>query len=287
MGSAYEIEAPDKGASKYEIEPPSRPDFSKNPPPAAGPHVDMQPSAMGSVGSIPPDMAQKGRVAAGKAYGGVSTGRATYSNDMSDPQPKYPIPTPQQDASNAAIVGTTLSAPFTGGLPLLSRVGLMGAGAATGSGAAQLADTGKLDANQTAGDASQIGALPELGLSGLGTLTRNSDKILPTALGALKGGAEKIPIAGPIASGAIRGGLKAYRAASVIPEEAGEAMQLSAPRNMIPSEAPAIESIPDKPSGRLILSPEEAQAETQQMRLAKKLASQRGMQYAAGQRPSN
>lgn len=287
MGSGYEIEAPDKGTSKYEIEPPSRPDFANNPPPAAGPHVDMQPDPGGTLGSIPPDMAQKGRVAAGKAYGGVSTGRATYSNDMSDPQPKYPIPTPQQDASNAAIVGTTLSAPFTGGLPLLSRVGLMGAGAAAGSGGMQLADTGKIDENQIAGDASQVGALPELGLSGLGSLARNSKTILPTAWGALKGGAERIPVAGPIAKGAIRGGMKAYRAASAIPEGAGEALQLPAPRTMIPSEAPAVESIPDKPSGRLILSPEEAQAETQQMRLAKKLASQRGMQYAAGQRPSN
>lgn len=42
-----------------------------------------------------------------------------------------------------------------------------------------------------------------------------------------------------------------------------------------------------QPSGRLVLDPAEAQAETQQMSLAKKMAQQRGMQYAAGQKPQN
>lgn len=41
-----------------------------------------------------------------------------------------------------------------------------------------------------------------------------------------------------------------------------------------------------KPSGRLVLLPEEAQAEEQMQRVAERRASQHGMQYAGGMRPS-
>jgi hypothetical protein len=41
-----------------------------------------------------------------------------------------------------------------------------------------------------------------------------------------------------------------------------------------------------KPAGRVVLTPEEVAAETQQAKLAKMKAQQRGMQYAAGQKPT-
>lgn len=41
----------------------------------------------------------------------------------------------------------------------------------------------------------------------------------------------------------------------------------------------------DRPSGRYILSPEEVEAQEQQMEMARQMARQRGMQYAAGIKP--
>lgn len=56
-----------------------------------------------------------------------------------------------------------------------------------------------------------------------------------------------------------------------------------------PIEAPSAEGVPGsvpKPSGRLVVLPQEAQALDQMQRIAKQRASEHGMQYAAGMRPA-
>jgi len=71
--------------------------------------------------------------------------------------------------------------------------------------------------------------------------------------------------------------------------EEGESEALTTSRSQLIQRmgGKPVEAITQKPTGRLVLSPEEVQAETQQMSLAKKMASQRGMQYAAGMRPQD
>lgn len=59
----------------------------------------------------------------------------------------------------------------------------------------------------------------------------------------------------------------------------------SAPLGAIPSEEGVPGSLP-KPSGRLVVLPQEAQALDQLQKIAKTRASQHGMQYAAGMRPA-
>lgn len=74
-------------------------------------------------------------------------------------------------------------------------------------------------------------------------------------------------------------------AASSSPEAGAEA-ETARPRlrDLISGETP--EEVPDAPSGRFVLSPDEAAAQDQQMRLAQQMARQRGMQYAAGMKPN-
>ena len=82
-------------------------------------------------------------------------------------------------------------------------------------------------------------------------------------------------------------GLQPWRDATRMNEPyAGEEMEVSKPRLIQKMGGQPAENV-GTPSGRLVLSPEEAQAEGQQMSLAKKMASQRGMQYAAGMKPGN
>jgi hypothetical protein len=258
----------------------------------------MQPSILGSAASLA-DTIPQGREAATKAYGGVSTGRAKYSSNPSNPQPEYPAPTPAQDASNLALAGSTAAVPFTGGLSLLPRLGLMGFGAAAGSAGGQLWRNGKVDPNQTAGDITHYGVEPELAASaGLGFL-RNAGRIGRTALAGTSAAAGRLPFVGAPLRAGLRAGMRewnelapTYRDATALNKipYAGEDAEFPAvqgaaarPRLLMGETADAAA----KPSGRLVLSPEEAQRETQQMLLAKRLASQRGMQYAAGQRPTN
>lgn len=141
-------------------------------------------------------------------------------------------------------------------------------------------------------------------------------RIAKTTAGAIKGAAGRIPIVGPMGRGAIRGGLEAWKASGPeaieaqpwrdatrmnLPyageeggEEPGTQIWRDATRQNVPYAGEerglalggkASEAIPAKPSGRLVLSPAEAQAEARQMAIAKRTASQRGMQYAAGIRP--
>ena len=68
----------------------------------------------------------------------------------------------------------------------------------------------------------------------------------------------------------------------------GPKVQFSAPKSKV-AEMPEVEGIRGsvaKPSGRLILSPEEAAAQDQMQNIAKTRASQHGMMYAAGMRPA-
>ena len=262
-------------------------DIEANPPSGVtGPKINMQPSVWGSA-DADPQTVQRGRQLAGQQWPGMR-GPTQFSDQG---VPKFQQPTPQEDASDAAIVGSTLMTPFTGGSSLLARMGIMGGGAALGSTLAQKVHTGSVDPMQTAGDATMYGAAPELAGAAVGALgkggsflVKNRTRLGPTLLGGIGGAAERIPVGGPMAKGGLKGAMRAWKATAPALEAGSEIT----PRPDLVQQGGGrlVEEITGKPSGRLVLSPEEAQAEGQQLSLAKKLASQRGMQYAAGMRPS-
>lgn len=105
--------------------------------------------------------------------------------------------------------------------------------------------------------------------------------------------AAKHPIATrAIASGAIAGARHIPVVGKFVPPAAEFAPWIGgagAEKEVAGEEAEGIASKipPSKPSGRLVLTPSEAQSEAGQMRNAKRMASQRGMQYAAGQKPED
>lgn len=143
----------------------ARPDFAQNPPPVPRPQVNMQESVWAPAGSYTsPEAIIKGRIAAAKAYGGNPTEvPIAYSSDPNDPMPHFTgQETAANKASNAALIGSTLTAPLTGGYGLLTRLGLMGAGAGAGSVGSQLLNKGSVSPQQTAGDITNYGVAPEL-----------------------------------------------------------------------------------------------------------------------------
>lgn len=156
-----------------------RPDFAQNPPSGVTmPKIEMKYAT--PLGDVSADRVSKGRDLATKAYGGESIGSAKYGHDLDNPQPVHPIATPEQDASNAAIVGSTLISPLAGPLGFLGRVGLMGTGAGIGSLAGQAAH-GRVSSEQTAGDITNYGIAPELAGTAIGAGIRSGGKILQSA----------------------------------------------------------------------------------------------------------
>jgi hypothetical protein len=96
-----------------------------------------------------------------------------------------------------------------------------------------------------------------------------------------KGALAKVPVAGPMVRSGLKAAIRDWKStAPTLDSETG--LEVSGPRLIQRMGGEPIEQI----TGRLVLSPEEAQAETQQMSLAKRMASQRGMQYAAGMKPA-
>ncbi len=102
-----------------------------------------------------------------------------------------------------------------------------------------------------------------------------------------RGAAENAPLIGKPLRGGLKAAVRSWRG-SAPPVIEGDTPQLTSGGSLIQQMGgKPVETITEKPSGRLVLSPDEVQAETRQMTLAKKLASQRGMQYAAGMKPEN
>jgi hypothetical protein len=179
------------------------------------------------------------------------------------------------DSVRGPALGVATVAPMaTGGLSVPLQMGVSGL-----AGAAQDKLLG--GDNDEALTSGVIGAaLPAIGPA-------LNSRVGQTLWGAVKGTAGRVPVIGPMGRGAIRGGLKAWRAsAPALEAGTSEAIESSAPRTLIQQMGgKPVEAITDRPSGRLVLSPEEAASETRQLSLAKKIASQRGMQYAAGMKP--
>jgi hypothetical protein len=175
----------------------SRPDLAQNPPSVQRPQVDMQPSMFGSAASVStPNTLTQGRQLASQAYGGnASDVQMRYSSDPSQTTPHLGGQiSPSTDASNAAMAGGAVAAPFTGGLGLLTRLGLMGAGAGAGSTAAQLATTGKVDPTQTAGDITKFGTAQELGGTALKAATGSGLSAAKGILNAISKVAPESPV---------------------------------------------------------------------------------------------
>lgn len=147
--------------AQYKVQSQTRPDLSQNPPGVQAP-IPQELQGQSDL--------TRGRQLASQAYGGNATGvDYRYSSDPNDPQPHAGGPTPPATtASNAALAGSTLTAPLTGGYGLLTRLGLMGAGAGAGSAAGQLATTGTVNPQQTAGDITNYGVIPELAGTAIG-----------------------------------------------------------------------------------------------------------------------
>jgi hypothetical protein len=94
-----------------------------------------------------------------------------------------------------------------------------------------------------------------------------------------------VPYAGEEIEEAPQTGLQPWRDATRMNVPyAGEEIEVSKPRLIEQMGGQPAENI-GTPSSKTVLSPEEFQSRDQQMSLAKKMASQRGMQYAAGMKP--
>jgi hypothetical protein len=108
-------------------------------------------------------------------------------------------------------------------------------------------------------------------------------RLAGSAWAGAKGAAERIPIFGPVAKGGLRAAVRYWKNTAPAAEE----LESVGSQRLIETMGGKPVSAVTKPSGRMVLSEAESQAETQQMKLAKKLAQQRGMQYAAGMKPEN
>ena len=276
----------------------------KAPPPGPrAPKIDMQPSILGSTASMGPEGVAQGREAAGRSFPGIHGPTKFGENGL----PAYQKPTVAEDASGAALVGATLTAPFTGGESLLTRLGLMGAGAGVGSGTAQLARTGTMEPNQTAGDIASYGVAPELAGSALGALAKNGSRLLSAGGSAAKQlpfiraplraalrdwqatspknanlapiyrdatVLNKIPYAGEEAP--VENGLQVYRDATKLNVPyAGE--EEGAPIGKLGKASKSVTT----PASRFVLTPEEADAQARLEAIDKMRASKQGVRYAA------
>lgn len=185
-----------QGASQIAANPPSG---VTGPARQDKPGLDMSYSTW--AGDIPSSQLEKGRALASQAYGEPSRGRV-YSNDLDNPQQKYVPPTPEEDEASGAMAGGALATPFMGpGAGLLARMAIMGAGSGVGSGAAQLARTGRVDPLNTAEDVAG-GAASELGGTLVSGALRNTGRLARSVWAGGKAAAGEMPIVGkPVKSG--------------------------------------------------------------------------------------
>lgn len=153
-------------------------------------------------------------------------------------------------------------------------------------GDASAVESGMLDvAPEAMGSAGAAVIAPKLA-QGVPRLVDQLDEIPGKRIGSAtwagtKGALAKVPVAGPMVRSGLKAAIRDWKStAPTLDSETG--LEVSTPKLIQQMGGEPIQQI----TGRLVLSPEEAQAETQQMSLAKRMASQRGMQYAAGQKPA-
>jgi len=195
------------------------------------------------------------------------------------------------DAMRGPLMGAATVAPMmTGGASLPLKMLVSGV-----SGAAQDELLGG-DTDEALTSGAIGAALPALGPLANSRFGRG-------AIAGIKAGAGRVPFVGPPIRAGLRAAMQEWNPGpeveraitrQMVPEYAGEleegesqALTRRSPRLIQQMGGKPVETITAKPSGRVVLTPEEAQQEQQQLSLAKKIASQRGMQYAAGMRPTN
>jgi hypothetical protein len=275
-----------------------RPDFAQNPPSGVtGPSrrgnqgQDMQ--QMETLGSLSRRMA--GGIAGmfTSTPGAVSTddlaGRPNSGQDVTQGLSNINQPGKRVRGTTQLLrAGVDAATPLMGPAVYENPVGLLKvmAGSGVGQQAGQLTASA-FDASPDEQELAGYGG----GLVGAMGASRISNptavRLAKTGGGALWGGAKDVPVL----KGVIRGGIDAWNANAPPPTgpptlESDTGLQVSNSNLVRRMGGVDPATISDRPSGRFVLGEGEWSANDQQMSLLKKMASQRGTQFAAGVRPA-